>query len=66
MAEEARYHENPKPDEPLAIVKPGPVTVMCQECQQIIVVHDVHSLILSLHMVNDCDVSNLITRSSAE
>jgi hypothetical protein len=50
--------------EPLAIVKPGPVVVMCEECGTMVTVHDVRSLILGLHLVNNCDLSDLISRNA--
>ena len=59
-----------KPDEvapePLAIVKPGPVVVMCEECGTMVTVHDVRSLIMGLHLANDCELSPLIRSRGTE
>ena len=37
-----------------------PVTVLCPECGTIISVKDVQTLLLTLHQINDCDVSTIV------
>ena len=38
-----------------------PITVMCPECQTLVEIKDIQTLLLTLHQANECDeVSGLI------
>jgi hypothetical protein len=42
-----------------------PVAVMCPECQTLVEVRDIRQLLLTLHLANDCTLSNLVVHREA-
>lgn len=45
--------------EPLPVVRATPVTILCPECGEMVEVHDIHAVLLALHLQNECTLSSL-------
>jgi hypothetical protein len=43
--------------------QPAPVQVLCPECGQIIEIEDPAALVRALHLVNECSVRTLLTKT---
>jgi len=39
-----------------------PCSVLCPECDALVMVKDVRALLLTLHQVNECDVTSALVR----